>query len=176
MPTERKAKIIDDLTDKMTRSKLAVMVTYSGMTVSQLSDVRNQLRRQNVELKVVKNTLFREATRRVNITGVDSLLTQANAVAFIYDNEAAGTRAINDVVRSTRGVISIKSGIVSGRAMAGEDVARIADLPSREELLGRALGAISAPLSTLLGTLNAPAQQLAMVLEALRQQREGSAA
>ena len=176
MPTVRKATIIEDLTNKMSQSKMAVLVTYSGMTVSQLGEVRNQLRKQNVELKVVKNTLFREATRRVQLEGLDAILTQANAVAFVYDNESAGTRAINDVVRTSRGIVTIKSGIVGGRVMSGEDVARIADLPSRDELLGRAIGAIAAPLTNLLGTLNAPAQQLVMVLEALRQQREGSAA
>ena len=176
MPTVRKAAIIDDLTDKVAESKMAVMVTYSGMTVSQLTDVRNQLRKQNVELKVVKNTLFREATRRAKLEGLDSILTQANAVAFIYENESVGTRAINDVVRGSRGVMAIKSGIVGGRVMSAPDIARIADLPSREELLGRAVSAIAAPLTNLLGTLNAPAQQMVMVLEALRQQREGQSA
>jgi large subunit ribosomal protein L10 len=176
MPTERKAAIIEDLTSKVNQSKMAVMVTYTGMTVAQLTDARNQLRKQNVELKVVKNTLFREATRRARMEGLDGLFTQANAVAFVYDNESAATRAINDLVRTTRGAVSIRSGIVGGRLMAPEDVARIADLPPREELLARAVGAIAAPLTTLLGTLNAPAQQMALVLAALQQQKEGGSA
>src|SRR5690349_18222913 len=114
MPTARKAAIIDDLTDKVTRSKLSVMVTYSGMTVGQLTEVRNQLRKQNIELKVVKNTLLREATRRANMKGLDHLFTQPNAMAFIYDNEPAAARALNDVVRTSRGAVTIKSAIMGG--------------------------------------------------------------
>jgi large subunit ribosomal protein L10 len=164
------------LTDKVTRSKLAVMVSYAGMTVAQLTDVRRQLRKQGVELKVVKNTLLREATRRAHMEGLDHLFTQANAMAFVYDNEPAGTRAINDVVRTSRGVVTIKSGLMRGRAMAPEDVARVADLPGRDELLAKAAGAIAAPLTSLLGTLNAPAQQMALALAALQEQKSGGAA
>jgi large subunit ribosomal protein L10 len=176
MPTAQKAAIIEDLTDRVTRSKLAVMVTYSGMNVAQLTDVRRQLRKQNVELKVVKNTLLREATRRAHLEGLDHLFTQANAMVFVYDNEQAATRAINDVVRASRGVVTIKSGIMRGRVMEPEAVARVADLPAREELLARAVGAMAAPLSSLLGTLNAPAQQLAMVLAALQAKKAEEAA
>lgn len=174
MPTPRKATIIEDLTDKVVRSKLAVMVTYSGMTVAQLTDVRNQLRKQNIELKVTKNTLLREATRRANIDGLDHLFTQANAVAFVYDDEAAASKAINDVVRASRGVVTIKSGIMGGRELAADQVARIADLPSRNELLAKAIGTIAAPLTSLLGTLNAPAQQMALAVGALHEQRSAA--
>jgi len=83
MPTQRKADIIADLTDKVGRSKMAVMLTYSGLSVKDMSDVRNQLRKQNVELKVTKNTLLREATRRANWQGLDHLFVQSNAVAFV---------------------------------------------------------------------------------------------
>lgn len=171
MPTQRKADIIADLTDKVGRSKMAVMLTYSGLSVKDMSNVRNQLRKQNVELKVTKNTLLREATRRANWQGLDHLFVQSNAVAFVYDDEPAASKAINDVVRASRGVVNIRSGVIGGRELSPENVARIADLPSRDALLAQALGAAVAPLQMLLATLNAPVQQLAWALAALQEQK-----
>jgi len=137
--------------------------------VAEIGDLRNQLRPRDVEIAVTKNTLLRAAAHRNNLTELDDLFTGPNAVAFIYGDEAAGTKALNDYFRTSR-VGEIKSGILKGgRRLSAEQFAKLADLPNRQTLLAQIAGLLESPLSQLASLFNAPAQQLAYALAAFEE-------
>src|SRR5579875_1486045 len=167
MPTAKKAAVIEELTDKLGRINAAALIEYRGLNVAEISDLRNQLRRRDVELQVTKNTLLREAAHRSNMENVDDLFEGPTAVAFIYGDESTGTKALNDYFRTAR-VGAIKSGILKGgRKVTAEQFAKLADLPNRETLLAQIAGLLESPLSQLAALFNAPAQQLAYAIAAL---------
>ena len=140
MPTAKKAAVIEELTDKLGRINAAALIEYRGLNVAEISDLRNQLRRREIELQVTKNTLLREAAHRNNMENLDDLFEGPTAVAFIYGDESTGTKALNDYFRTAR-VGAIKSGILrGGRRVTAEQFVRLADLPNRETLLARSPG------------------------------------
>lgn len=166
MPTAKKAAVIEDLTEKLSRINAAALIEYRGLTVAEIGELRGQLRQQNIELQVTKNTLLREAAHRNNLTDLDDLFAGPTAVAFIYDDEAAATKALNAFFRTAR-VGEIKSGILKGgRKVSAEQFAKLADLPNRATLLAQIAGLLESPMSQLAALFNAPAQQLAYALAA----------
>ena len=167
MPTARKAAVIEDLTEKLTRANAAALIDYRGLTVAEISELRRQLRQREVELEVTKNTLLREAAHRTNMMELDALFVGPTAVAFIYGDEPTSTKTLNDFFRTAR-VGEIKSGILKGgRPLTAEQFARLAELPSRQVLLAQIAGLLQSPMAQLAALLNAPAQQLAYALQAL---------
>lgn len=171
MPTERKAKLIDELADKLGRSHAAVLVHYRGLTVGELGDFRGKLRTEGIDLHVTKNTLLREAAHRINMMDIDAILKGPNAVAFIYDNEPAAARVINDYIKQSKKPITVNATILSGQPGTPEDLVRLADMPSKTELLAKVAGVLQAPASRLLNTINAPIQNMAYALAAFQDQR-----
>ncbi len=175
MPTAKKAAVIDDLAEKLGRINAAALIEYRGLTVDEIGDLRTQLRQRDVELTVTKNTLLRQAAHRNDMTELDDLFTGPNAVAFMYGDEAAGTKALNDYFRTAR-VGELKGGILKGgRRLTADQFTKLADLPNRPTLLGQIAGLLESPLSQLAALFNAPAQQLAYAL-ANFEERGGAAA
>jgi large subunit ribosomal protein L10 len=169
VPTAKKAATIDELTDKLARINAAALIEYRGLTVKEIGNLRSDLRKRNVELQVTKNTLLREAAHRNNMLNLDELFHGPTAVAFIYDDEAAGTKALNDYFRTAR-VGQIKAGLLrGGRSLTAEQFTKLADLPSRETLLAQIAGLFNGPLSQMASLLNAPMQQFAYALGALEE-------
>ncbi len=166
MPTAKKAAVIDELTEKLGRINAAALIEYRGLTVAEIGELRGQLRPSNVEVQVTKNTLLREAAHRNDMIDLDELFNGPTAVAFIYGDEASGTKALNDYFRTAR-VGAIKAGILKGgRGLTAEQFAKLADLPNRETLLAQIAGLLESPLSQLAALFNAPAQQFAYALAA----------
>ena len=164
MPTAKKAAVIDDLAEKLGRINAAALIEYRGLTVDEIGDLRTQLRQRDVELTVTKNTLLRQAAHRNDMTELDDLFSGPNAVAFMYGDEAAGTKALNDYFRTAR-VGELKGGILKGgRRLTADQFTKLADLPNRPTLLGQIAGLLESPLSQLASLFNAPAQQLAYAL------------
>jgi large subunit ribosomal protein L10 len=167
VPTARKAAVIEDLTEKLTRANAAALIDYRGLTVAEISELRRQLRQREVELEVTKNTLLREAAHRNDMMELDELFVGPTAVAFIYGDEPTGTKTLNEFFRTAR-VGAIKSGILKGgRRLTAQEFARLAELPSRQTLLAQIAGLLQSPMAQLAALFNAPAQQLAYALNAL---------
>jgi large subunit ribosomal protein L10 len=167
VPTARKAAVIEDLTEKLTRANAAALIDYRGLTVAEISELRRQLRQREVELEVTKNTLLREAAHRNDMMELDELFVGPTAVAFIYGDEPTGTKALNDFFRTAR-VGEIKSGILKGgRRLTAQEFARLAELPSRQTLLAQIAGLLQSPMAQLAALFKAPAQQFAYALNAL---------
>ncbi|HZU17993.1 MAG TPA: 50S ribosomal protein L10 [Candidatus Dormibacteraeota bacterium] len=176
MPRPEKVQQVELLTDRLRAAKVAVLTDYRGLTVGQMQDLRRRLRAQNVEYRVVKNTLARRAAVQAGHPEFQDLLRGPIAIAFGYEEVAAPARVLTDFARQTRLRLEIVGGLVEGRVLDAERTRQIADLPPREILLAQLLGTVQGPVAQLVGAVQAPVQQLVGLLQAYRERLEGRAA
>ena len=173
MARPEKVEQVELLTGKLKNAKAAVLTDYRGLTVSQLQDLRGRLRTQDVEYRIVKNTLARRAAVEVGHGEFQELLKGPVAIAFGYGELGVPARVLGDFARQTRLKLDIVGGLIEGRVMGPEEVRQIADLPPRDVLLARLLATLQSPVAQLVATMEAPLQQLVGLLEAYREKLEG---
>jgi large subunit ribosomal protein L10 len=166
-----KAASVADLTARLKASSTAVLADYRGMTVGQMRDLRTKLRGGGIEMVVVKNTLARRAARAAGYEPLSAELVGPIAMLFADEDVSAPARILNEYIRANRKMV-IKAGLLEGQVIKADAVTELADLPSREILLSRLLGAMQAPLGNLASVLQAPLTKFARTLDALRSQKE----
>ncbi|HSO93698.1 MAG TPA: 50S ribosomal protein L10 [Candidatus Dormibacteraeota bacterium] len=166
-----KAQTVEIITSRLKQSSTAVLADYRGMTVGQMSDLRRKLRDNGIEMMVVKNTLARRAAQAAGYPQLNPELIGPVAMIFAGEDVSAPARILNEYIRANRKMV-IKSGLLEGQLIKADAVVELADLPSREVLLSRLLGAMQAPLANLASVLQAPLSQFARTLDALRTQKE----
>ena len=166
-----KAATVADLTARLKASSTAVLADYRGMTVGQMRDLRTKLRGGGIEMVVVKNTLARRAAVAAGYEPLTAELVGPIAMLFAVDDVSAPARILNDYIRANRKMV-IKGGLLEGQVIKADAVTELADLPSREVLLSRLLGAMQAPLGNLASVLQAPLTKFARTLDAVRSQKE----
>ena len=178
MPTQAKAEKIDELTEKLGRAAVAILVQTQGLNVKDMNDLRNKMRAAKVEFQIAKNTLLRIATERNNMVNVDkSIFNGQTAVAFGYDDEIAAAKAVADYVRTSR-VALLKSGILGGRTLTADQVESLAKMPGGKNYAkAQVVGVIQGPLATTYSLLSAPLRDLCYVIQARADQlNQGEAA
>jgi large subunit ribosomal protein L10 len=166
-----KAATVADITARLKASSTAVLADYRGMTVGQMRDLRSKLKGGGIEMVVVKNTLARRAAKAAGYEALNAELIGPIAMLFAADDVSAPARILSDFIRANRKMV-IKAGLLEGQVIQAIAVTELADLPSREVLLSRLLGAMQAPLGNLASVLQAPIVKLARTLDAVRSQRE----
>lgn len=166
-----KAAAVAEVVDSFNTASGAVLTDYRGLTVAQLQELRRALG-ENANYAVVKNTLAKIAANEVGIEGFDDLLTGPTAIAFIEGDVVEAAKGLRDFAKANPALI-IKGGVLDGDFLDAKAVAKLADLESREVLMGKLAGAMLASLSQAVYLLNAPISQaarLAGALEAKAQQ------
>src|SRR6478735_497894 len=149
------AEIVDSFND----SAGAVLTEYRGLTVKQLQDLRRSLG-ENANYAVVKNTLTKIAATEAGVEGFDDLLVGPTAIAFINGDVVEAAKGLRDFAKAHPALV-IKGGVLDGRQIEATEIAKLADLESREVLLGKMAGAMLASLSQAVYLLNAPLAQAA---------------
>ena len=173
MPTEAKRETIKELTEEARSCSAMIVSEYRGLKVSELGEIRKNLRKQNVTYHVVKNRLMKIAATEAGNDSVNSLLTGPTAIAFIKGDEGSSAKAVLDAFRPYR-LIKITGGVVGTQVLAADGVIRLSQLPGRDVLLSQVAGAIAAPMSTMAGLFDAPLRDIAGLVQALAD--KGSAA
>ena len=148
----------------------AVLTEYRGLTVKELQDLRRSLG-ENANYAVVKNTLAKLAAKEAGIDGFDDLLTGPTAIAFINGDVVEAAKGLRDFAKANPTLV-IKGGILDGQPLDANEIAKLADLESREVLLGKLAGAMLASLSQAVYLLNAPLAQAARLAGALQAKAE----
>jgi large subunit ribosomal protein L10 len=166
-----KAAAVAEIVDSFNDSTGAVLTEYRGLTVKQLQDLRRALG-ENANYAVVKNTLTQIAAREAGIESFDDLLTGPTAVAFINGHVVEAAKGLRDFAKANPSLV-IKGGLYEGKALEAAEIAKLADLESREVLLGKLAGAMLASLSQAVYLLNAPIAQAARLAGALQAKAEG---
>ena len=176
MARSDKAATVAELTERFRGSSAAVLTEYRGLTVEQLKELRRSLGAE-AQYAVVKNTLTALAAREAG-AGFESMvddLKGPSAIAFVTGDPVTVAKGLRDFAKAHPALV-VKGGVLDGRPMTAAEVAKLADLESREVLLAKTAGALTATLYQAAYMFTAPAAQAARLAEALRAQREQEAA
>ena len=172
MPTQAKAAVIDEITERFQNSSAAVLTEYRGLTVAQLTQLRRSLG-EGSSYAVVKNTLTKRAADSVGHTDLGPLLNGPTAIAFIEGDPVNAAKAIRDFARANPALV-VKGGVVEGRTVDAAEVNRLADVEPREVLLAKLAGAMQGNLTKAAGLFQAPLSQVARLAAALQEKREST--
>jgi len=169
---DSKKEILRDLIVKFKESKGVILTDYQGMNVSQISSLRNELKEEKVEFKVVKNTLLEKASEELNVEDLTKDLIGCTAMAFCSDDGVAPARLLKEYFRKNKINLKIKSGLINGRVFNPEKIMEIASLPSKDVLIAQIINGIKSPLYSLVFILQGPLRGLVYTLEAIKKQKE----
>ena len=172
MATAAKVETVEALRQRLSGVRSAVLTEYRGLTVSQLAELRRQLKAVSAEYTVVKNTLARRAIQASSLAGVSPYLTGPTGMVLARRDAAAVAKALQTFQRGNP-ALQIKAAYVEGTILPPEGVRALADLPSREVLLGQVVGAFQAPIAGLVATMEGLLRGLVSVVDQIRAKREG---
>ena len=143
---ENKKLVVEEIKEKFSTAKSAVLVDYRGLTVEEATELRSKFREAGVDYKVYKNNLVKLAIKDTAFEPLSQDLTGPNAIAFGIEDAVVPAKIVKEFAKSHK-ALELKSGVVEGNYCNLEQIIQIADLPSKEVLIGRFLGSVKAPIS-----------------------------
>ena len=157
---EMKKGVVAEIAEKLQKSASCVVVDYKGLKVEEVTELRNKFREAGIDYKVYKNTLVRRAAAEVgNMAQFDDVnLVGTNAIAFGYEDPVAPAKIVNDFAK-THPKIELKMGFVEGEFYDAKNIKKLAEIPSREELIAKLLGSLKAPVSNFVYLVDAIAKK-----------------
>jgi large subunit ribosomal protein L10 len=174
-PAADKVAAVAEIAAEFRDASAMVVTEYRGLSMKQLATLRRSLG-SDVTYTVAKNTLVKRAAADAGVEGLDDLLVGPTAIAFVSGEPVDAAKALREFQRDNRSLV-VKGGYMEGRALSATEVERLADLESREVLLGKLAGAMKGNLTKAAQLFNAPASQIARLAQALQDKRaaEGEA-
>lgn len=162
-----KQAIVADLTEKLKSAASGVLVDYKGITVAEDTALRTELRQNEVDYSVVKNTLVRFAINNCGMEALDDVLNGTTSLAISHTDPIAPMRVINKFSKQFNGAkFTIKGGFMDGKVLSLEEISALADLPSKEGLQAQVLGTMLAPITSLAIVIKAIAEKGGATVEA----------
>ena len=141
---EQKEKMVGELAEKMKSAQSGVLVNYCGITVEKDTALRNELRKNGVHYKVIKNTYIKKAADIAGLSGFDSVLEGMTAIA-LSDDPIAPAKVLNKFAEDNDS-FELKAGFIDGRVIDVNEIKSLAAIPSREGLIVKLLGSNQSPL------------------------------
>ncbi|MGH2458473.1 MAG: 50S ribosomal protein L10 [Chloroflexota bacterium] len=169
MPNERSVESVTELEAKLREYPVVFLTDYRGLTVTDLANLRRQLRAAGVDYRVAKNTLLGIAAQHIGLTGLEPYLAGPTAVALAPGNEIAVAKALTDFARVSR-ILTIKGGVVGKHAVTGADVEELAMLPGEEQVHANLVGSVQGPLANLASLLTNALSGIVYALDQREQQ------
>ena len=179
MPTDAKRQAVTELAELLRSSSALAVADYRGLKVSEMQAVRRSLRANGVQLHIAKNRLLKIAALEAGLGELQTLLSGPTAIASSSGDETSLAKALAEALRPYSKVVALRGGLLGGLAVDAAAFQQLANLPSREVLLGRLAGAMVAPIAGMAGVLAGILRNLVGVLSAVADQKrtsEGGAA
>lgn len=174
MPKEstlkQKRAVIDALSEEIKGAQAVIFADYRGLTVQEDTELRSALRKAGIEYKVVKNTLTRFAVKENGFEGLEDVLSGPTSMATSAEDPVAPAKILNDFAKKND-KFEIKAGILEGKVIGIDEIKALADLPSREVLIAKALGGLNAPIAGFANVLNANLTGLVRALNAIAEKQ-----
>ncbi|NUM25195.1 MAG: 50S ribosomal protein L10 [Candidatus Buchananbacteria bacterium] len=165
---QKKEKMVKDLADKVGKAKSLVFVSFDGLKVKEVEELRRTFRAENVDYLVAKKTLMNVAFKEAGVEGFDSkAFTKEVATVIGYDDEVAPARMVEKFSKDHEALKSI-GGVLEGKFVSREKVVELSKLPSRDELLAKVVGSINAPVSGFVNVLAGNLRNFVYVLNAIK--------
>ena len=168
-----KERIVSELAAELGSAETLIVADYRGLTNKQLEALRDELLKHGARFRIVKNTLTRRAAQQAGAEGLLAMLDGPTAIAFIESagDPGAVAKALATTAKETN-VLSLRGGILEGKALSGEEIAELATLPPVDQLRGLLVGAVVAPLTQLVALVSAPLRDLHGLIDARIKQLE----
>jgi len=166
---EKKEQMVQDYLDNMSKSRAMILADYRGLTVANITQLRQNLREVDGSFHVVKNTLFERALKEAGLPVPTEQMDGPIAIGFCYGDTPPVAKALVDFAKGLD-VLEIKGAILGTDLIDAAGVRGLADLPPRDVLRAQLIAAIEGPMSNLVNVLNAPMREIAQVLKARSEQ------
>jgi large subunit ribosomal protein L10 len=164
MKREEKQKEAEALHKALTEARSVILSSFEKLTVAQDTDLRRKIAETGAKYKVVKNTLIERAAQGTPVEAVAQKLRGTTSLAYTQSDPVALARALTAYAKENPALV-FKAGVVEGRVVALGELAMIASLPPREQLLAKVLYLINAPAQRLAMTFAGVARNLALVVQ-----------
>lgn len=171
---EAKEQVVTQLKDDLSKFKLAVLTDYRGLTVAEVKELRRNLAAEGMSYRVTKNTLLRLATAATpELKDIDpSSFTGPMALAMGFDDEVAPARVIFQYAKTHEALEIVGALTPEGKLLTSAEVKALAQLPSREQLLGQVVATIAGPLTGFVGVMGAQVRSIVNVINAISKLEE----
>lgn len=169
-----KEQLVAEVKAKLEQAHSVILADYRGLTVKEVTKLRAALRKEGVELQVMKNTLGKIAAEQAGVEGVAQYLTGTTVWAFSMQDAVAGAKVLKEFAKTNPKLV-LKGGILDKKGFGPQMAEALADLPSREALLGQVAGMLQAPITGLVRVLQGPINKFGYALEDYRKIKEKSA-
>ncbi|HHV73086.1 MAG TPA: 50S ribosomal protein L10 [Thermoanaerobacterium sp.] len=168
---EAKEKVVSEFKDKLERAQSVIFTSYSGLTVEDDTALRRKFKEANAEYKVYKNTLMWRAAQELGYTDLKKYLEGPTSVSFGYDDPVTPAKILVEFLKNSKG-LELKAGIVDGKIVGPDEIKALSELPSKEELIAKALGSMKAPINNLVYVLSGTLRSLVIALNAVKEKKE----
>ena len=165
MDRRTKEQIVSELQGKLKEAKLGVLTSFSGMNVAKMEALRTALRKSNAELKVVKNTLLGIASKETDFSILADHFKWPVAVVLSHKDPVGPTKVLIDFAKKNP-ELEIKIGVLDGKLLTRSDISALAELPSREVLLGKLVSVMAAVPTAFVTVLSGVPRNFVQVLNA----------
>ncbi len=170
---EEKKQLVEEVEAKLAKSSALYLVDYLGLTVEEITELRQMFRAEKVYFKVLKNTLVKRALSKRSMAPMDEYLTGPTAVVISLGDDIAPAKIIIDFAKKQKNNLpKLKAGVLGGKVYNNKEVEQISKLPNKKELLGMLASALNAPITKLAGTLQALVTQVAYAVNAVKEKKE----
>ena len=167
-----KEATVAELAENFRDSNAVLLTEYRGLTVAQLKQLRKNIG-EHASYAVVKNTLTKIAANQAGISSFDEELAGPSAIAFVHGDTVAVAKGLRDFAKANPQLV-VKGGYFDGNPLTADEVRKLADLESREVLLGKLAGAFKTSLFGAAYLFNAPLSKAVRTVDALREKQESA--
>lgn len=169
---EYKREVVLNLTERISAARSILLVGFSGVSVAEVTQLRDKVRAAKVDYIVAKNSLIKRAMVGTPFESLEPHLVGPTALGIGYDGSLAVVKILWDLTKHVEG-LTIKAGYVDGAYASAGDVEVIAKLPSKAELTAKLLGALQSPITRLVSVMNGPISAFVRTLNAIKKKKEG---
>lgn len=173
MPTARKKETVKEINQLFNQSQVLIFTDYRGLRVSDLNNLRRQLRDKGVEYHISKNTLTTLAAKRAGVDEMGLLLDGPTAIAFVTDDISGAAKVLQDFVRTSR-ILTIRGGLAGKQILNADQVGDLTKILPREQYVAKIMGALNMPVTSLVSVLANTIRGLMNVLNAIIEQQGGA--
>jgi len=170
-----KVELVSALTDKVKRSQSVILADFKGLTVEQMTGLRNQLRAQEIEFKVIKNRLGKRAIADAQHEACDTFLKGNTVWAFGLKDAVAPAKILMQFAKDNEKLV-LKGGLLEGKRIDSAGVQQLAAMPGRKELLARMAGDLKSPATKIASVMNATLTKFGRAFTALAKKLEEAGA
>ena len=170
MPNTKNINQVEQLTDKLAKAKAVYFTEYHGLNVEEITELRREFSKNDIEFKVAKNKLIKLAAENNKLDGLGPYLSGSTAIAISYDDPTGPARVLKQFKKEHE-LPDVKGIMFDGEVLEGKEFKRIADLPTKDQLLATFVSTLSSPMTKLALTLKSSMTDLGNTLSNLKDQK-----